>query len=576
LLQSVVVNGFNAQERIFMHYAMRAIFVLGTAVACLAAESSAPQTSTPSASQTSTVTPAPEAAPPAPPEVKPAIPPPAPASVLSGIKFSGWGWFTMGRTERSKFEKDNYDVNFEKEWLIDYDAGIKMVAPMPHGWNSRFHLGMTTAYPVLDPKKRDAEFLRRKLALYMIDAAMDKTIKAGDNSFFLEAGFFPVRYNPQAMNLGEYLYRSGTYPQYLISGFELADKEKLTGIHFQYKRYFATDGCLKADAYITSGMRDFPIHDISPSILVAVTTPRKFLEIGLGTEFSHLIGLDERKVTPATDTVLFMPGTPEFRNVGWIDTTNSQDTTIHVRDTIKYTYRGVKTIARIMFDPAAFFTPSFRSGAKLFLGKEDLKLYGEIAVLGWKNYPGWYKNFNERVPAMFGFNCPTFQPFAYSVVPAILAYNLTEGETGLRTGRMAAYGLGGLLVGGGFMLLDMLCNIDTKADVLALEGQYFNYKYINSSENVWRNRGPVPYTGQRVPDYRTRGTEWYNIEDDNWKWSVYASKKLFTCLRVSAQVASDHLQRTMYMFGPPQSSKYTEIVPRTKDWYWMTRVMYYF
>ncbi len=537
---------------------MRAVLLLSMVAVCFAEEAGAPPPS-----------PAPA------PELAPAPQPPA-AAPAPGFKYSGWSWFTMGRTVSSPYQLDNYDVNFEKEWLIDFDAGFKIVAPMPHNWTSRFHLGMTTAYPILDPKKRDGEFLRRKLALYMIDAAMEKTIKVGENTFYIEGGFFPVKYNPQSMNLGEYLFRSGTYPQYLNSGFELADKEKLTGLHFYFKRTFENQGFFKADAYFTSGMRDYPIHDFSPAVLLTYS-PHKFFEIGAGGEYSHLIAVDGKKTTPATDYVLFQPGTPEYNNVAWVDTTHIDTTGGHYPDTIKYTFQGIKSVARLMINPGVFISQEFRDNAgKMFFSKEDLKLYAELAVLGMKNYPGWYKNLDERIPVMFGLNFPTFQPLAYTLIPAVLAYNLAEGSNGFKLQRTAAYGIGGAAIGVGFMLLDKFLNIDTKADVLSLEGEYYNYKYVNSADNVWRNRSPVPYTGQRIPFYTDRGDEWKEVMDDNWKWSVYTSKKLFTCIRVSAQVASDHMQRTMYMFGPPQSSKYTEIVPRSKDWYWMTRVMYYF
>ena len=35
-------------------------------------------------------------------------------------------------------------------------------------------------------------------------------------------GLFPYKYDPQARNLGEYLFRSGTYPAYLINNFDSA------------------------------------------------------------------------------------------------------------------------------------------------------------------------------------------------------------------------------------------------------------------------------------------------------------------------------------------------------------------
>lgn len=32
-------------------------------------------------------------------------------------------------------------------------------------------------------------------------------------------GYFPYKFNPDATNLGEFLFRTGTYPLYLISNF---------------------------------------------------------------------------------------------------------------------------------------------------------------------------------------------------------------------------------------------------------------------------------------------------------------------------------------------------------------------
>jgi len=65
--------------------------------------------------------------------------------------------------------------------------------------------------------------------------------------------------------------------------------------------------------------------------------------------------------------------------------------------------------------------------------------------------------------------------------------------------------------------------------------------------------------------------------DDDWKWSVYGSKKIGSNLKLSAQAACDHTPRTWYTPGPPSFVKYTELVPRSnKDWYWMLRATYYF
>ena len=417
---------------------------------------------------------------------------------------SGWGWLTMGRVESSPFQKSDYDVNFDKEWLVDFNAGIKATHPIGENGRGRLHLGITTTYPILDYRKEDAEFQRRKFALYLIDATLEQTYNFNNQTIYAEFGYFPVKYNPQAMNLGEYLFRSGTYPGYLNSSFEMADKEKQIGIHISYKNTFLTNGWFKGDLYTGVDMRDYPINDISPAV-IATASPHPFFEFSAGAMFAHLITVDERRTTPGTDTVVFKSGTPKWNNVGWVDTTTG--------DTILYTFRGIKAMARMTLDPKSFFNISL-------FGKEDLKLYGEAAILGIKNYPGWYANIEERIPVMFGFNFP--------------AFNLL--------------------------------------DVLAFEGEWYGFKHWNTPESVWKSRSPVPYDGQVISFY----DDWEPRTSDDWKWSVYLSKKIMKRIRISAQAASDHISRMGYMPPPPSFSKYTEICPRTKDWYWMGRIMYYF
>jgi hypothetical protein len=181
-------------------------------------------------------------------------------------------------------------------------------------------------------------------------------------------------------------------------------------------------------------------------------------------------------------------------------------------DTTKYTFSGIKVMARLTLDPQAFFNCRI-------LGKEDLKVYAEAALLGDKNYAPWYMHHRERMPVMFGFNFPAFK------------------------------------------LLD----------VLSFEGEWYGSPYWNSQENIWKGRSPVPYTGGS-PD----PNNWQAKTDDQWKWSVYASRRIGSYLRLSGQIASDRTPRFWYTPGPPTFVKYTEMVPRTRDWYYMMRVTMYF
>ena len=74
--------------------------------------------------------------------------------------------------------------------------------------------------------------------------------------FNLDVGYFPIKYNDNARNLGEYLFRSGTYPQYLTANFDFA-AARVTGLNafgmlfgnFNYKALLTinTEGATMGD-----------------------------------------------------------------------------------------------------------------------------------------------------------------------------------------------------------------------------------------------------------------------------------------------------------------------------------------
>jgi hypothetical protein len=445
----------------------------------------------------------------------------------AGLKVGAWGWLTMGKVESSYTEGmgggigTGFDVNLNKEWLYDYNAGISIINTFSENSKARFHLGITTTYVVPNKNLQSVEFWRRIFALYLIDAAVERTIPVNDvNSFRLEFGFFPIKYNQQSRNLGEYLFRSNVYPQVVISGFELADKMKLVGFHGGHQLNFITNSKLNTDLFVTTGMETYPTGNISLSLLIGANL-EQLIDIGAGISFADLISLDDRKTIPAQSQAAgtILDAYYQFEDSSGVIT--------------QYTFAGIKAMGRLTFNPKKWFKSDV-------FGAEDLKLYGEAAILGIKSYPGWYENINERIPVMFGFNFPCFKVL----------------------------------------------------DVLSIELQWFGSKYWNSTENVWRKQSPVPYQGEA---YVESYYEWLEpkvtmapnridtasvtskaVTDDDWKWSVYLSKKFNNRIRVSAQAACDNRLRSDKLPPPPQQSKYTEITRRSwKDWYWMVRIMYY-
>lgn len=415
-------------------------------------------------------------------------------------KISGWGWLTMGQVVNTEPNKHALYPEFDNKWLTDLQAGIKVSASVTSRSTCQIHLMTSLQFPVVTVTAGadNSEPLQKSFSVSLLDASIRTNWRIGDKDTILtEFGYFPVKYNPEAMNLGEYLFRSNTYPGLLVSGFEIADKVKMAGIHSGYIKH-ASAGDFKLNLYLNTETESYPTFDLSLSYIIGYSTPKSVLDVSAGISHHHLVAFDEKRITPGKSDAYNTIAT------SFVDSTTG--------DTTDYTFRGTKLAARATFNVKKFFE------WKIF-GDNDLKLYAEMAILGLRDYPGWYSNLRERIPIMFGFNFPTFK------------------------------------------LLD----------VLAMELEYYPNPYQNAFHFIWKSNSPVPYFGLNTGiNYYS---DWEKKNDDDWKWSVYASKKI-KCVRISGQIASDHSSKSSYL--PAGKKLYNEIVPRTKDWYYMLRCGFYF
>ncbi|MCU0608312.1 MAG: hypothetical protein MUF22_00905 [Chitinispirillaceae bacterium] len=420
----------------------------------------------------------------------------------------------MGKIVSSTVEQGRYDIPFTGEWLENIDGGIRLTRQASPHVLGRLNVGVIVNTSTVNPPGLTYEYTAKKVAAALLDATLQinyADVLHKNDRFLAEIGYFPFKYSPQSTNLGEYLFRSGTYPGYLVSGFEHSiDKPKLGGVHLQYQ--CDALGTLKQDLVLNTELDVFPYHDINMTYLATHEIGPVF-NLSAGVQLARLISVDPRKTTLGLDTIYHNRYDPK---IGYIDTASN--------DTILYTFKGTKIVGRAMLDFKELVAGF--GGALPFMGKNDLQLYTEAAILGVKNYPGWYNNIKERVPVMVGFNLPAFK------------------------------------------LLD----------VLSVEVERYQSPYWNSQEYIWKGDSPIPYISSGTyPNYDRDWNSSMAKTDDDIKWSVYASKKLGKIMRISAQAASDHTPRNWYTPWPaPQSAKYTDMVPRTKDWYYMMRVSFYF
>jgi hypothetical protein len=204
-----------------------------------------------------------------------------------------------------------------------------------------------------------------------------------DRKLKIGGGYFPYKYNDDVRNLGEYLFRSTTYPQTLTTEFDYPFA-RLAGMYVK-GAYYSGANKLALDVLATVNTEWIAILDLNLSLLASYNLAKVF-EIGAGVSFCSILSADSSATTPKDVSTAYLNG----------------------QDTMYYTFKGTKVMGRFSFDPKKLFPSAI-------FGDQDLKLYGEACLIGVKNYPAaiespiWYNSILERIPVMIGFNLPAMK-----------------------------------------------------------------------------------------------------------------------------------------------------------------------
>lgn len=389
----------------------------------------------------------------------------------------------------------------------------------------------------------------------------------------LHMGIFNHKYNPDAKNLGEYLFRSGAYPGYIWTG---------GWSYFNAASYTAQGFLLDLPTLGGKLMHNFalyternisPTHDLSPAYLVTLK-PSSAFEIGGGVAWQNGLSMrGETDLAPRVrlnayyksgpyanlplapsdrdkpgyelgDSAIVAAGDPRIGNpiagryhmgkpANYTDSAGNGTPNSQVGF---YSFKAIKLMARASMDV----------GVLMGMQADEFKVYSEWAWMGVENQPFYYDKPSERMPIAFGLNLPTF----------------------------------GLL------------------DVFNIELDYRKSVFQNTLALTWDQKLPIPLTSQtdNPLTYREAGRQLYldqavaNGEtllaadstftaeldrktkaatDNALHWSIYAKRKIYGNISLTAQVASDHLRHFNIVFATPT---YTPATQRTKDWYYVLRL----
>ncbi len=435
------------------------------------------------------------------------------------------------------------------EWVDHFGAFISKEAVI----NDRLHLsgGIGGVFQFRKPETVGAGFdFHQRKAFFIGPTRTEAVYYFGDPQkpwLKLGAGMFPYKYNPEASNLGEYLFRARAYPTTTTTGgYVLANSSGATlqGIKANFQ-----NGPMKLDVLFTTETEQAPFYDFSLALVGSYSVANGLLDLGAGVNFSHLVPVKPSRTTnpvrensyitdPATGKKYVGNSTYYTNAAEYYDAKGTAqdsakaaqynleaataDGLYNLPDSLRpavhyFTTSAALLMARATLDPKKLL-------AFPALGAEDLKVYFEVNVLGLKNYPVYYEKIMERMPFMMGVNIPCFHVL----------------------------------------------------DLLAVQAEYFNSPWLNntfsiaSGNNERVNNTPYfPIGNDNVLSQKS-----YNDQagKDNWKWSVLAKKTLQKRLTISAQVARDHLRlpSSKYYYGPQFEPN--EVTAFKDSWYWVTQI----
>ena len=210
----------------------------------------------------------------------------------------------------------------------------------------------------------------------------------------LQFGLFPYKYS-ESVNLGEYLFRSGTYPGTLVSGgwsYINAAAYMAQGARVNVPML---DGKLSHDFTFFMERDLEPTNDLSPGYLVNYR-PVPFFEVGAGVVWAHALSFNSDRLDRHDDNNRYSKATGRPTAGDTVASPCASGT--DASDCGYYTFKGFKTMARASVD----------LGSLIALAPGEFKLYTEAALLGVKDQPYFYEKKTERMPVMVGVNLPTF------------------------------------------------------------------------------------------------------------------------------------------------------------------------
>lgn len=254
----------------------------------------------------------------------------------------------------------------------------------PYGQTQRSAFGLTDAHG-------EFEFWRRGGA---------------DHGLLVKVGIFPFKYNEDAKNLGEYMFRTYTYPTIIYTGgLVLLNSAgvQLNGVDVNTKlKGFSND------LMLTIKTDQVPNGSLSLTDLASFSF-QNFFTVGLGYMFDNVYDATNLargnffvSGSSLSDYFVLKDGTVVH---GDGNGNGNAPADSLISSSGHYTFVGQKALGRASLDLGNLISKFLPNP---FLGDGQFRVYCEAILMGVKDYPGYYDSLSNRIAYMIGANLPTF------------------------------------------------------------------------------------------------------------------------------------------------------------------------
>jgi len=441
-----------------------------------------------------------------------------------------------------------------------------------------------------------------------------------------EGGYFPFKYNSPAMNLGEYLLRSESYPTYITTGgWTWVDSAytRVMGLRLQANHF---GGAFHHELGVYFEYQDPPLFDITPAYLFS-WRPAKGIEVGGGAALRRWFSnnrayfgdpKDAKNSIPASQYVE-IANFPEVQNQGMVHYSYLDGSGARVAADTFAVWRGNASLdqnallagkngaavekVRMIQDGSP---AGMRKGIKKFLLNTKYS-DGSNCWDGSSTTCQAYYDANGNLAVTDANGAPLASSAAGSTAAAQVTkeQDITRSAVNLmsRVEFDIADILGIKAATGPFKLYGELAVLGVQnqpvyyehitqrmpvmagihvptfgiLDLLAVETEYLDNPYQDSQQELGiHNREPLVGPSIPIPDLPTTAYDqprfnMPSVHGDDWKWSIHAVRTIIPGVKAKLQIANDHLRLQNFDVGGILPSVTPQTV-RKNQWYFIAHL----